>query len=565
MTALLFFSVGLANETVATRGWTHLLEHIVLRGTEKGDVNFNGAVSGDVTVFAVEGTPEQVVWGLNRLASRFTQISESDMFDEQLIVEAEENSEHSQPSHLQLMIQTAINKRFGLTGPGLGLIHEVGLDDATPAALEQFAAERFRAGSAVLCFDSRPPEGLDFSFPEGRAPAADLSMSIPGDYHHDFQGVAVTGLAPARPGIGTMINVLAQRVNRFLNDHFEISAGLAPPEISLTHEPLSSDLELVGVAAECHPSQAGAVAEVIVRELDTLAQDGATAEEVADQLEAMQQNLEAMDPAAQTRAVATSFLIGHLEASQAAMVKQLPELPRGAVQQAAQALRDTVKIGLPEEADFPAARLPGPVADAALAGTRLKPRFGEGGGSWPKWIITSPEGITARKGPHQVTHRWGDLAAVMTQPGQGRILMRRDGCSVSVEPHAWPKGELIIASIDANVDPSLVVGRSRREPLAKPSNWFSRCLGEAASPLTWARWLAASVIIVGVTAAFTAGFGIPGLALWAEGNKLKGGFTIALSVVAMLVLWLCMGASLLGFARKVRHAFHRSAPRQKGF
>lgn len=65
VTAGLFFRVGVADETLATAGITHLVEHLALHRHGVSDLHYNGATAATYTLFHVTGTPDEVVTYLN--------------------------------------------------------------------------------------------------------------------------------------------------------------------------------------------------------------------------------------------------------------------------------------------------------------------------------------------------------------------------------------------------------------------------------------------------------------------------------------------------------------------
>lgn len=65
VTAGLLFRVGRADETLATSGITHLVEHLALHRHGLSDLHYNGATAAAYTHFAVTGTADDVVEYLN--------------------------------------------------------------------------------------------------------------------------------------------------------------------------------------------------------------------------------------------------------------------------------------------------------------------------------------------------------------------------------------------------------------------------------------------------------------------------------------------------------------------
>ncbi|MGW0884991.1 hypothetical protein [Streptomyces sp. NPDC002671] len=65
ITAGLFFRVGRADETLATSGLTHLVEHLALHRLGLSDLHYNGATANTYTLFHVTGDEDEVVAYLN--------------------------------------------------------------------------------------------------------------------------------------------------------------------------------------------------------------------------------------------------------------------------------------------------------------------------------------------------------------------------------------------------------------------------------------------------------------------------------------------------------------------
>ena len=57
----LSFRVGMADETLATRGITHMVEHLALHRAGLSDYHANGSTGGSVTTFHVGGKTERAV------------------------------------------------------------------------------------------------------------------------------------------------------------------------------------------------------------------------------------------------------------------------------------------------------------------------------------------------------------------------------------------------------------------------------------------------------------------------------------------------------------------------
>ena len=72
--ATLTFRVGAADESLATRGITHMFEHLATPPDDWTSYDTHATVTGLTTTFVVRGDPEHVVAGLANLASRIVDV-----------------------------------------------------------------------------------------------------------------------------------------------------------------------------------------------------------------------------------------------------------------------------------------------------------------------------------------------------------------------------------------------------------------------------------------------------------------------------------------------------------
>ncbi|HWS57892.1 MAG TPA: hypothetical protein VN257_05080, partial [Actinotalea sp.] len=60
LAASLIFRAGIADETLPTTGWLHLVEHLALHDRQSGALHVNGSVSLLTTQFDLHGPPAAV-------------------------------------------------------------------------------------------------------------------------------------------------------------------------------------------------------------------------------------------------------------------------------------------------------------------------------------------------------------------------------------------------------------------------------------------------------------------------------------------------------------------------
>ncbi|MFE9457329.1 hypothetical protein [Streptomyces californicus] len=109
----LFFRVGAADETLATAGLTHLVEHLALHRHGVSDLHYNGSTAATHTHFVVSGTAEEVVAYLNGVCASLRDLPVERLATEREILRTEQAGRGRGPNH-QLPLW-----RYGARGYGL--------------------------------------------------------------------------------------------------------------------------------------------------------------------------------------------------------------------------------------------------------------------------------------------------------------------------------------------------------------------------------------------------------------------------------------------------------------
>ncbi|MFD6659800.1 M16 family metallopeptidase [Streptomyces parvus] len=159
----LYFRVGAADETLATAGLTHLVEHLALHRHGVSDLHYNGSTAATHTHFVVSGTPEEVVAYLNGVCASLRDLPVERLATEREILRTEQAGRSRGPNH-QLPLW-----RYGARGYGLASYPEYGTLHLTADAVRDWAATWFTRDNAVLWMTGDTvPEGLDLTLPAGR-------------------------------------------------------------------------------------------------------------------------------------------------------------------------------------------------------------------------------------------------------------------------------------------------------------------------------------------------------------------------------------------------------------
>ena len=116
----LMFRVGLADETLATNGITHLVEHLALFGLGRRDHPFNGFVDDQRCVFYASGERAEVLEFIRLVAASLGELPLDRLGVERRVLRAEASSAGGLYARLR-------GHRFGAAGFGLVNYRELGL------------------------------------------------------------------------------------------------------------------------------------------------------------------------------------------------------------------------------------------------------------------------------------------------------------------------------------------------------------------------------------------------------------------------------------------------------
>ena len=166
------FGVGHCDETLATSGFSHLVEHLALRGLEGDGVN--GSVRGAVTEFHIRGTRAQIGEFFEQLGPRLAAPPIEDLNVERRVLLAESDYRaRERPDSLDMLpIQ------FGWRGLGLESLFETGLRSVTPEALTGWARRWFTRSNAI-CWSTADLSAMRLNLPDGTLPAHDCRPARP--------------------------------------------------------------------------------------------------------------------------------------------------------------------------------------------------------------------------------------------------------------------------------------------------------------------------------------------------------------------------------------------------
>ncbi len=454
----LVFRVGRADETLATSGITHLVEHLAMP-PEPTEFESNAWTSESVTAFWAKGTPDEVGSFLGARAAALATLPAERLGLERRILEAEAASTGPDP------ITGLVLPRYGSRDFGLAALEELGLRGLQVEDVLRWSATRFSADNAALWvkgpfapFPLALPDGERIPMPEPAPPEVDLPAVIlnwPGGVHLT---VLTAGTPAATVGVSILAWRAATRLRFELGLVYHVQAGSFRVAPDLVHRTVS---------AQCSEPDGQVVQQTMLELLDELVADGPTESELAVLTEQHRRAVE--DPAN-----VNSLLAGHAFdeivgvpfESAGSWVERCAATSAADVARELQAALETALLALPPGVDCLDARftpIPEHAAGERVPGTEFKLR---GRIRRPRvHLVVGSEGVSVVIGGEPfVTVRFESLAALLAWPDGSRGLWGIDGTYFEVHPEDWRKGDLATREIDRLAPPARFVPMTEDDP-----------------------------------------------------------------------------------------------------
>jgi predicted Zn-dependent peptidase len=463
ITAGLMFRVGRADETLATAGLTHLVEHLALYHLGLSDLHYNGATANTYTLFHVTGSEHEVVTYLNSVCAALRDLPLDRLETEKQILRTEAAGRSRGPASVMPLW------RYGAQGYGLASYDELGTHSLRADQVRDWAATRFTRENAVLWLTSdRVPQGLDLALPEGRrfpAPAASGTLPVTPAYIRGEDGHLVFTSVVRR---STAASVLAEVLGRALFQDLRQKGGYSY-SAEADYAPRDADFATLTAYADALPQKQDAVVGGFV---DVFARLRAGRIDQAELDSARGKLLKSYDApdlgAVMLPSYALSLLLGRRLLSPE---RHRAELEAVTVTDLREVAREAWSSGL----------LQVPTQGADWAGLTLAPQHSETGVSGSLHpsledehvtLVIADTGVTLSLPSGLVTVRYDACAAMTTRPDGARHLTSLDGFRVAIEPTLF--GNVTpdrIAVVDAAVPAEVVVPLPARteEELPRPS------------------------------------------------------------------------------------------------
>ncbi|MGW2274336.1 M16 family metallopeptidase [Streptomyces yangpuensis] len=458
VTAGLLFRVGRADETLATSGITHLVEHLALHRHGLSDLHYNGATAAAYTHFAVTGTAADVVEYLNGVCAALRDLPVDRLETEKEILRTEAVGRGGGAADGMGVW------RYGARSYGLVDCAETGLPAITAEDVRDWARTRFTAANAVLWITSDAlPEGLDLTLPDGEwRPAPEPTSALPATPAY-FQGadgvVLLSSVLPRSTAARLFADVLGKELFRELRQKGGYSYTAAAE-----YHPRDTGHATLVAYADALPAKQDALVGAFV---DVLAKLRAGRIEQADLDSVRATALAQFDgpelAASLLPAAAMNLLMRH---------RRLP-VARARAEIEAVTVSDLHRVARDMWADA-LMQVPGRGVDWAGLTTAATPPEIVSGRRYSAVedgkvaLLVAKDGISLVTPNRRVTVRYAECALMQVYPDGGRHLVGEDGFSITVEPTLYHLTGGALAPLDAGVPPASVVRMPPRDPARIP-------------------------------------------------------------------------------------------------
>ncbi|KGN32682.1 hypothetical protein N802_16955 [Knoellia sinensis KCTC 19936] len=462
LAASLLFRRGIVDETLATTGLTHLLEHLALHDRAKGALQVNGSVSLLQTQFDAHGPHEAVVAHLRELTSWLSAPQVADVAREASVLRAEAARQGASD------VRAAMLNRYGARGPGLAGYGEPGLARVTAEAVTDLAAEWFTAGNAVLFLDGPPPADLAFHLNDG--PLHEVPTAQAFEEPDELPKVYVTRQGVTSSGVvrrSTPATFLGASLQKLFHDDFRVRDGAAYAPWSV-YEAVDADSAVVLAGSDVSPQL---LPHVVDRTLQILTR--ATTSEVLDEIvpdlvaQARQSQADPYNAPMLAYRAAVDHLRGRAAQSRGDVAAELDEVTAETVRAVAEEMRSTLLLGVDSEAAW-ADQMPRLEMATRSQGLRGSTYRSQNYPADRDRLVVAPEGIVVGRGDEWCGVDRDEIEAVFQYPDGAREVIGADGWSVRVEPTLWRGGEAAAREAEALVEPDRRLVVPSREPERVP-------------------------------------------------------------------------------------------------
>lgn len=460
LSAALVFGTGTADESLRSRGITHLVEHLALFGLDHRQIEFNGHVTDSTTVFASSGTVDDVNRVFAKVGAAFTHGLPLDRLDhERRILRTEAQSRGA------TRFGTHLAYRYGPAGVGLLDYPELGLRWLGGDEVSSWAG-RFNASTAALVLSGPPPEALVVDLPDRpKPPVADAPVDLlAGPTWATCPGNVVAFSMPGprtaawKLALGTLALVAEERLRQVEGRSYAVLWDYLPsgPDRADTY-----------LGADCLDDDVEAVRDALAAELARLGTKGPEAAELDAARALVRRSY--TDPRRSlgvAYGMAESLVTGGPMVTPEELLEEYDEVTPSDIADVLLDATERALWTLPHGKEMTDGRyLPLPEwSTERLHGHEYEPGSHLDPARTDDRLVIGTDGVTIGVGEHALTARWGAVAAALRFNDRCWVLYGTDGFVLTVRARDWFRGGAAVEQISTLVPPSVVIDMA--DPLA---------------------------------------------------------------------------------------------------
>lgn len=465
----LVFRVGHADEQLARRGITHLVEHLAMHEVGHRPDHVNGAVDLTTTTFVTRGSGEEVAGFFAGVCRALCHLPTDRMELENQVLLTEAGRAAGQDVGSALAIW-----RYGAATYGLIGYEEFGVGHHDPQELRRWVSRWFTRGNAVLwLIGGPPPASLRLDLPGGpRVPPPQPSSTLPRTpayFPTHIDGVAASSVIRRSAAASAYAELLRLR----LYERLRVTEGISYSPVT-SYDRRDGQMAQITAFVDGLEAVHARLVNGFVDTVDRLAEEPPSAREVTEIADLLRAPMKEPGTASGwVVGAAHDELIGAAWSSLADMLTEVDELTQEQLTAAAAEARDGMLLMVPLGHLPPGGRyspapstsdsvVDGRVFLAAESSTPRAQRTIRPGNDSRARLCVGPTGISLVEGPAFMTVRFDQCEAMLTWPDGARHLIGRDGLHLRVEPTMWREGHLVPDLLDRGVPPAVVIARPPR-------------------------------------------------------------------------------------------------------
>ena len=436
----LTFRVGVADETLARRGITHLVEHLAMPDHSRHHFECNASVNQTRTEFWARGRVDEVVQFLEGRVAALNDLPLDRIEAERGILRTEDGGRGSSAYN------PALIEYFGARAYGLDAYPQYGIGEVDEDEVVDWTARFFTRENAVLSFTGPPPAGLAIDLPPGTRippPQPEPLLELPATRHWGSGGgLSTVGLVRRNVATTVASGLLSDRIKQELR----YGQGLSY-SVYGDIERWTPDDAFVKIWPDVADGREQEALGHVLNCLDSLATDGATEDELEHWLEGLRRYF--ADPESVVFRVETAAyndLVGATVSTQEEQLAAQASITPADVAEAASELASRLLWIVPDWVEMPedrAALVPW-VSSWQVDGRafrRARSRLGRREGD--EQIVVGADGVTLLLpdyGP--VSVRFDEVSALVHHPDSDLELIGQDGFRIVFgETGSWSREE----------------------------------------------------------------------------------------------------------------------------